>query len=630
MRTRRPGRRWSTTIRSTSGGADTPCKVYFEEGKTFSDPDAHVFYEPLIYLELDENGKLEHELRQEGDSWVLSMYFRVESDWEFLHDAIRKDLHSEARRIMPLEGFENVDFAYRIKPIHVSSAYFQSTSPRQGRFVQDGVYVSESFPSKSFNESGLYNIYFRMGSEDEARSFLSDLTPDDPNRRPTDNLRFVYRFSGVSDAVCEARFSGSDFQNVDAKATIEGPGGKGYVSRNNATAFAEQVAQRENITARCADAEWAAYVVEQLIERLGGIQEVDLTNGWKSLRRYNLLDENDLVADLENRAKDIKEDVVRNQIVDAIARARSETEGREDDFDVGVQGSVGGMGFSLMQSIGLNLGKSSAESSNESAMLVRKEFRDIMEKNGIFGEWEGKKYTPKSLQVYSDESMDKAWNTNIPIRYEVPSGVVAERSIELLTESHSNHFVEDFVGRLESRVDTAIQRTLAASGRARESTAAATRAARSANSAAQSAADAAQRANDATQSARGAPTRIEVCTFDLELPGRRSMITSFATGVDAPAAFIAGVRTIGNRGYLACGASDVQMIKRNGETQWYVHHAKRFVTRSGHWRSCSAVTIDVAFVWGDFVRHRMYNVFPTRHRMFEYPAQLRSPAHCDY
>lgn len=373
-----------------------------------------------------------------------------------------------------------------------------------------------------------------------------------------------------------------------------------------------------------------------------------MTNGWESLRKYNLLDENDLVADLENRARDIKEDVVRNQIVDAIAQARSETEGRDDDFDVGVQGRAGGMGFSLMQAIGLNLGKSSAESSSESAMLVRKEFRDIMEKNGIFGEWEGEKYTPKSLQVYSDDSMDRAWNTNIRIRYEFPSGVVAERSIELLTESHSNHFVEDFVGRLESRVDTAIQRTLAASsraresmaaatratlaasGQARESTAAATRAARSANSAAQSAADAAQRANDAAQSARGAPTRIEVCTFDLELPSRRSMITSFATGVDAPVAFIAGVRTIGNRGYLACGASDVQMVKRNGETQWYVHHARRFVTRSRYWRSCSAVAIDVAFVWRDFVRHRMYNVFPTRHRMFEYPAQLPSPAHCDY
>lgn len=563
---------------------------------------------------------------------MLSMYFRVESDWEFLHDAIRKDLHSEARRIMPREEFENVDFPYRIKPIHVSSAYFQSTSPRQdGLYVsEDGFYVSKPFPSKSFNESGLYNIYFRVGSEDEARSFLSALTPDDPNRRPTDNLRFVYRFSGVSDAVCEARFNDGDFQNVDARATIEGPGGEGYVTRNNATAFAEEVAQRKNITARCADAEWAAYVVEQLIERLGGIQEFDLTNGWESLRKYNLLDENDLVADLENRARDIKEDVVHNQIVDAIAQARSETEGRDDDFDVGVQGSIGGMGFSLMQAIGLNLGKSSAESSSESAMLVRKGFRDIMEKNGIFGEWEGEKYTSKSLQVYSDESMEKTWNTNIRIRYEFPSGVVAEHSIELLTESHSNHFVEDFVGRLESRVDTAVRSMLAASSRARESTAAAIRAARSANSAAQSAADAAQQANDATQSARGAPTRIEVCTFDLELPGRRSMITSFATGVDAPAAFIAGVRTIGNRGYLACGASDVQMIKRNGETQWYVHHARRFVTSSGRWRSCSAVAIDVAFVWGDFVRHRMYNVFPTRHRMFEYPAKLRSPAHCDY
>lgn len=302
-------------------GGGYAVKVYFEEGKTFSDPDAHVFYEPLIYLELDENGKLEHELRRDGDSWVLSLYFRVESDWHSLHEAIRKELLSEARRTMPRDEFENVDFAYRIKPIHVISAYFRSVSPRQ-----DGFYVSESFPPKSFNESGRYNIYFRVGSEDEARSFLSALIPDDPNRRPTDHLRFVYRFSGVSDAVCEARFSGSDFQSVDAKATIEGPGGEGYVTRNNVAAFAEQVAQRESMTARCADAEWAAYVVGQLIERLGGIQEVDLTDGWESLQEYNLLDENDLAADLENRAKDIKKDAVRKQVLDAIVQARSEAE----------------------------------------------------------------------------------------------------------------------------------------------------------------------------------------------------------------------------------------------------------------------------------------------------------------
>ena len=600
-------------------------KVYFEEGKTFSDPDVHVFYEPLIYPELDENGKLEHELRQDGDSWVLSMYFRVESDWQFLHDAIRKELLSEARRIMPREEFENVDFAYRIKPIHVSSAYFQSTSPRQ-----DGFYVSEPFPSKSFNESGLYNIYFRVDSEDEARSFLSALMPDDPNRRPTDHLRFVYRFSGVSDAVCEARFSGSDSQNVDAKATIEGPGGEGYVTRDNATAFAEQVAQRESMTTRCADAEWADYVVGQLMERLGGIQEVDLTNGWESLREYNLLDENDLVADLENRAKNITKEVVRNQLLNAIAQARSEAEATASSESAG--GSASGEGFGVSGSAAFNTAESLSESSSDSAMEARKEFRDIMEKSGIFGEWEGEKYTPKSLQLYSKEDMHRALNTGIEIRREFPSGVIAERSIELLGDSHTNHFVENFAGRLESRVDTAIQRTLAASSRARESAAEAVRSTQEANLAAQSAADAAQQANDATRSARGAPTRIKFCTLDLELPdiSRGSAIASFATGVDAPVAFIAGIRTTESRGYVACGASDVRMIKRSGETQWYVHLAERFVAGRRYRQSCSAVAIDVAFVWGDFVKHRMYNVFPIHHRMFDYPAKLKRPAHCNY
>ena len=635
-------------VRIEGGGYGV--RVYFEEGKTFSDPDAHVFYEPLIYLELDENGKLEHELRQDGDSWVLSMYFRVESDWDSLRKTIREELLSEARKIMPKEEYENVDFAYRIKPMYVESAYFQSTSPRQ-----DGFYRSEPFPSKSFNESGRYHIYFRMDSEDEARSFLSDLVPNEPNRDPTDNLRFVYRFSGVSDAVCEATFSGSDFQSVDAKATIEGPGGVGYVTRDNATAFAEQVVQQENITARCADAEWADYVVGQLMRRLGDVQEVDLTDGWETLQKFNLLDENDLAADLENRAKDITKEVVRNQLLAAIAQAKSEAEATASSESMG--GELGVEGGYFTGNAAFNTAESLSESSSESATEARKEFRDIMEKSGIFGEWEGEKYTPKSLQVYSEEDMNKAWNTDIEIRYEFPSGVVVERSMELLIGSYRNDFVDDIVKRLESaflRVDAVDDRVREVVALATRAAHRANRAAHRANFAADSARAAQKNADAATQFARGAPTRVKVCTFELDLPPNNSISkypfshTSFYTGVNSDAAFIVGSETLqakqtasvsGARTQMhGCGAADFRMVKRRGQEEegWYIHISEYAQSSDEknpivYYQSCRRVAIDVAFMHGDFVNSaEAFVVHDSDADFFDNPATRARPMGCDF
>ena len=51
------------------GGYDV--KVFFQQGQSFENIRAHVYYEPLIYLVTDESGGLRHDIRTNERRWQL-------------------------------------------------------------------------------------------------------------------------------------------------------------------------------------------------------------------------------------------------------------------------------------------------------------------------------------------------------------------------------------------------------------------------------------------------------------------------------------------------------------------------------------------------------------------------------
>ena len=398
-------------------------KVFFQENKTFSNLDAHVFYEPLIYLVTEEDGGLRHTIKEEeNDSGVrLILNFRVETDQKFLISTLRDKLMSEARRLASEKiKIANSDFAYRIMPLVIRRSWFEATYSRGA----DGAgYTSHQFAPKTFNTEGNHNIYFDFETADEARAFVADLNAGH------DTLQFKYEFDGVSDEVCEALFTGVQLlaggrgqDGGGAAGEAQEEGAAAYVSRNRVAEIAEKAIQTGEYSTRCGSSEWSLYLFNQLVARLGNYETRTLQNGWAELDKLNLFDGADFRADFETKAKNIKKKTVRDQVLKAYSEAFGESNSAEGGggLAVGVNGfSIGGTAHG---------GSADATSTSE----AKKEVEDFLEKYGIYGDWEGGKFTPKTLSVHTDETLRREWGSDVRIAFSFPSEGDVTHVIDLL------------------------------------------------------------------------------------------------------------------------------------------------------------------------------------------------------
>ena len=387
-------------------------RVFFQENKGFTDLDAHVFYEPPIYMEPQEGGSgYKHDINP--DSARLTLYFRVETDQTFIVRTLREGLRSQARQDIGPDVV-NEDSAYRIMPLDVHRPWFES---RQTRGAENVPYVSHPLSTGdqpiNFLSDDSYPIYFDFETKDEAKGFVEDLDSG------LDKLQFKYQLAGLSEEKCEAMFTGAQFQSGlrdqdgggrAGEAQEEGAGK--FVTRNRVAKIAEDVVRTEMISARCRSPEWSHHLFDKLVSRLSKYSETQtLENGWESLDELNLFDENDFKADFETSAKNIEKEVVRDQVLEAYSKAFGES--------VSAEGG-GGLAFGWDEfSIGATGHGGSAEATSNSE--AKKAVEGFMKKYGIFGKWEGGKYTPKTLSVYTDETLNRRWRQGIRIAYSFPS-----------------------------------------------------------------------------------------------------------------------------------------------------------------------------------------------------------------
>lgn len=184
--------------------------VYFQEYKTFTDLDAHVFYEPLIYLVTDEQGGVDHQIdrAREGAGWQLMLKFRVETDEHFITSRLRGKPMSEPRsKSLTYDHIEGE--LYRIMPLTIHRSYFESKRRSPLDDLPDYVSQQLSTPDRprTFTEEDEHLVVFDFPNEAEAENFVEDINEG------RDTLRFVYQFEGVSDEKCEAVFAGVQFQS---------------------------------------------------------------------------------------------------------------------------------------------------------------------------------------------------------------------------------------------------------------------------------------------------------------------------------------------------------------------------------------------------------------------------------
>ena len=413
------------------GGIDVggyPIRIYFEESKTFTDLDAHVFYEPLVYLETDQHGAL---LRNVEDDGLLTLYFTVETDTGFLEGEIRKGLAREAQKRSSTEIVPG-SFKYRISPLDLT-AWFESSKRRlNGERMK-----SDELAGGSVNEKGRMPIYFETGSRKNAVAFVNELQ----NER--DQLVFKYRFSGIADEICEAEFRGRVTQGIDLYKKVVGDGGEGLVTRHQAVDIADSMTSSVSLGVRCGNREWATWLTEELMKRVGAHEELPLSrgDGWERLDELLRFDSKSFEADLITEAKNIEKEVVREQVLGAISKgiSRADTDARKAGVAIGYGGFVLGASGSL------------ARSKADSVAEARKEFSDMMQKRGILGEWSGNIYIPKSVDVHSAADVQSAWGQDIDLKYVFTTGRTAEYSVNLTDQTFSA--TRDIGAELAERIE---------------------------------------------------------------------------------------------------------------------------------------------------------------------------------
>ena len=134
-------------LNMTSAGEDIRFGSFFEEGKSFINPTAHVFYGPPLYLQADEEGGLKNYIRDNG--WLV-LFFRVDTDKELLVNTIRRKLNRTAQAKAAEEMVPGT-LRCRISPLTMSESWFESSIL--------GI-RSPSFRNRAFVEKGEFPMLF--------------------------------------------------------------------------------------------------------------------------------------------------------------------------------------------------------------------------------------------------------------------------------------------------------------------------------------------------------------------------------------------------------------------------------------------------------------------------------------
>ena len=336
----------------------------------------HLFHEPLMYVQANEDGTLLHRI---DDNGLLTLYMR----WDPNPNQTLQAIHRYLDDTLDYDSSQ-----WRIDTISIQSGFFRSSD------ISTGI-KSQILPRNTkFQETGHYDIRFDMKSPDAAKAFLQKLHGTD-EKPPAQQLEFVYSFEGIADIVCTGFASYERIQNHDRFKELLGEGGKSAVQRRQLAQLKDAIASTTVIEGRCDDLALLGQLANQAETKLGEPTRLS----WNELNEYAGLNPDDFAPTLVTMLKEKNMVVTREQ----------EQEAASMDNSWGIGGSVGG-GFSGF------IAKVSGNYS-ETDKDARQSFSDILKKEGISGEWEGREYVPKYIDVFTTENIISRLNEGVTVTY---------------------------------------------------------------------------------------------------------------------------------------------------------------------------------------------------------------------
>ena len=428
----------NATVQVSRG--DYGLRIFFQENRTTDTlNDSHVFYEPLIYLLTNDQGRPLHRFDDDANWTTLTLYFRVETEEDYIEAETRKELAANISNKSLANNLRDGSIKFNLTALPLQEAWFESTKRGKG---DNKVRSEELAPGPVVAKNNL-PIHFRFPTRQEAEAFVDGLfDPPGAYTQAGHNLVFRYRFSGVGREQCNGRYKAEYAQASDFDKELTGTGGEGNVTRDQAVKLADKVTSKIMESITCSDPGWATYIHGQLINRLGGEKiSLDPEGGWEQLDRYMKLDEDSFKADLTRRTKDIKKKAVRDLVSVATSEAWSKSNSGSASGGV-----AAGWGPFMASATG-----SFAEADSRTGAEATNAFFDIMRKSGIFAEWDGEKYVPKSVEVYNEANMRRNLSQDFKINYTFRSGDVSKSyAITLTSGSFTNN--QKLAERLRQRI----------------------------------------------------------------------------------------------------------------------------------------------------------------------------------
>ena len=400
------------------GGYDP--KVFVAEGSSIDQPDIYLFHEPLIFIQADDRDRIVHHI---DDTGMLTLYVRWDPSPESTREQIRR--YFAERRSAPSES-------WIINPLVATSAWFESSK------YPNAVVSNPFLPNTSFTSRGDIQVYFKFATREAATEFVAALQGRQVGERPVAQLIFKYSFEGVSEEMCTAAASYKNIQKIGRFRELFGEGREGYAQRHQLARIAQDIRSEKSTEGRCSDAELLRKMTNQAMDQLGSPQPMPIDQ----LGEYANLD-NDLRSDLSNSLNEMSQSVSRDQDQEAFRRAAS-------------QASSAG-GSVAWGPVSASLSDDFSGASDEARQLLS----DVLRKHGLSGEWEGTRYIPRTLDVYSKERMDSQWAQGVRIEYALTAGARATFPIILtqrswLRDERESHEEPEVLRMLEERLNQKI------------------------------------------------------------------------------------------------------------------------------------------------------------------------------
>ncbi len=394
---------------------------YLQEGHDFTDKDAYIFYQPFAFLVADVNGNIRYNIDEEDK--LLTLYIRWLTPNEYVEREFRTQAIIAAKQRDESFNLEEGTNAYHITPLQPTRIWLEFGKPRS---------VTKRLKSQilhsSLLETGEVHAYFPFDDLQHVRRSIAQLHQGEDGSPPSEQLTLYYTFDGIYDHVCEGTINHTSVEGIDLYKDLVGSGKTAVVTRKQAVNVAQKMVDSQVIEARCASASNTQEMINTLMELAGSMTKQGLINGWEELNKLVTLDINDFKADVITKIKEIKNTVDRNQLQDAWTKSVSESEAQSKAG--GVKGGYGPFSAEVSASF--------TERSAEAGAEAKRIYAESLRKQGVYGEFEGTKYVPKSVDVHTTASLKRAWAQSREIEIKVKGAREVKRFHALTAASYTN------------------------------------------------------------------------------------------------------------------------------------------------------------------------------------------------